>query len=234
MSLSRTDANAIWCGALSAAIALGLALGFADAARADSFERASRYVDKGKYSAATPHLRRGARKGDMRCQFLLGMWSISGTGMEQDLDDGAAWLHKAADQGLPIAQAYLGLLYTNGVGVEPSEERAAEWFHKASIYGEPMGQAALGIATFLGSGIPEDRVEAYKWTSLAAEQGNERAAEYLPIIEQELTEGEIAEARNRAEAFVPKTPPGILLWRPDVKLFDASTYLRHSTSGAAR
>ena len=231
MSLFRTDAKAIWCGALSGAIGLGLALGLAGAVSADSFERASKYIDKGKYDSAVPHLRRGARKGDARCQFLIGMWSLSGTAMQQDLDDGAIWLRKAAGQGLPVAQTYFGLLHANGMGVEPSEEKAAEWFRKAANYGEPMGQAALGAATFLGGGVPEDRVEAYKWTSLAAEQGNERAAEYLPLIERELTEQELADARSRVEAFAPLKVSGALHWNPDAKFLDPHTYLRHSTSG---
>ena len=230
MGLFRTDAKAIWRVAFSAAIGPGLALGLVDAASADSFERASRYIDKGKYDSAVPHLRKGARKGDVRCQFLVGMWSLSGTAIEQDVNEGAAWLHKAANQGLPAAQAYYGLLHANGMGVEPSEEKAAEWFDKAASHGEPMGQAALGVAMFLGSGVSEDRVEAYKWTSLAAEQGNERAAEYLPLIERELTEEELAEARKRAEAFVPKMVSGNLHWKPDVKFLDPHTYLRQSTS----
>ena len=230
MSLCRTDTRSIQCGAFLAAIGLALGLGLADAAGADSLERASRYIDKGEYDSALPHLRRGARKGDARCQFLVGMWSLSGVAMEQDLVAAADWIRKAAGQGLPVAQAYYGLLYANGLGVERSDEKAAEWLLKAATAGEPMGQAALGVAAFLGNGVPEDRVEAYKWTSLAAEQGNERAAEYLPVIERELTEPELADARDRAGKFAPRSASGNLHWRPDVKFMDPHTYLRHSTS----
>lgn len=230
MNLCRTNTGAIGSSALLAAIGLTLGSILSTPASADSLERASHYIDKGKYDSALPHLRRGARAGDARCQFVIGMWSLSGTAMEQDLADGAKWLRKAADQGLPVAQAYYGLLYANGLGVERNEEQAAEWLLSAANSGESMGQAALGVAAFLGDGIPEDRVEAYKWTSLAAEQGNERAAEYLPLIEQKLTEQELVEARNRAEAFVPKSPSGNLHWKPDVKFMDPHTYLRQSTS----
>jgi TPR repeat protein len=157
MSLCRSDARSNQCSALLVAIALALGLGLTDTASADSLERASRYIDKGQYDSALPHLRRGARKGDVRCQFLIGMWSLSGIAMEQDLVAGATWIQKAADQGLPVAQAYYGLLYANGLGLERSEEKAAEWLLKAATAGEPMGQAALGVAAFLGNGVPEDR-----------------------------------------------------------------------------
>ena len=230
MGPCRTDTRRIQCGALLIAAGLSLGLGLASAATADSLDRASRYIEKGKYEAAVPHLRRGARKGDVRCEFLLGMWSLSGTAMEQDIAAAVDWIQKAAKQGLPIAQAYYGLLHANGLGVEQSQETAAKWLRKAAVAGEPMGQAALGVAAFLGDGVPEDRMEAYVWTSLAAEQGNERAAEYLPLIERELTEQQLADARGRVQEFVPRSASGVVHWKPDVKFLDPHTYLRQSTS----
>ncbi len=58
-----------------------------------------------------------------------------------------------------------------------------------------------------GWGVPKDYVEAYKWLNLALAQRNKKAIEYFPIVEQEMTPDQIAEAQQLTRAFKPTKPP---------------------------
>ncbi len=58
-----------------------------------------------------------------------------------------------------------------------------------------------------GRGVPKDRVEAYQWFHLSADQGDKYAVEYRRELVAEMTPEQIAEAKKRAAAFVPKKNP---------------------------
>jgi TPR repeat protein len=218
---------------LAVLLSLAFAPGFGNSARADPYERAAHYIERGKPAKAVRQLERGVLRDDARCQFVLGMWMLSGTQVERDLEEGTQLLGKAAAQDLPIAQSYMGVLYSSGLGVESDSREAAEWFQKAALYGEPLGQAGLGIASYLGDGVPQDRIEAYKWISLSASQGNERSVAHLATLEQQLSGEEIQEGKSRAAAFQPKALPSASTVKLDFKLFDGRSHLRRSTGGGA-
>jgi TPR repeat protein len=193
------------------AVAIALAFFFyALSARAafDCLERATEKIKAGDETAAVEAVKRGARLGDARCKFILGMWSITGEKAEQNQDKGLYWLKEAAKDGLPIAQSSLGLLYASGLVVKQDEERAARLYRKAAEYGDPLGQTALALARYRGVGIEEDRVEAYQWMSLAAEQGNEDARAYLPAIEGTLAPDELEIAKADVAQFRAKERKG--------------------------
>jgi len=191
-------------------IATGLAIFFyALSAQAfDCVERASDRLKAGEDAAAVDVVKRGARNGDERCKYILGMWSLSGAKTEQNPDEGLRWLRDAAKDGLPIAQSSLGLLYASGLVVEKDERKAAYLYRKAAEYGDPLGQTALALASFRGVGTEEDRVEAYQWMSLAAEQGNEDARAYLPAVESALTTEEVELAKAEVAQFQTKERKG--------------------------
>ena len=154
--------------AIAIAIALFFCARFAQAF--DCLERATDRIKSGDEAAAVEAVKRGARLGDARCKFILGMWSLSGEKAEQSPDEGLRWLRAAAKDGLPIAQSCLGLLYASGLVVEKDEEKAARLYRKAAEYGDPLGQTALALASFRGVGVRQDRIDAYQWMSLAAAQ----------------------------------------------------------------
>jgi TPR repeat protein len=192
------------------AIAIALALFFcARSAQAfDCLERATDRIKDGDEAAAVVAVKRGARMGDARCKFILGMWSLSGAKAKQDPDQGLRWLRAAAKDGLPIAQSCLGLLYASGLVVEQDEQKAARLYRKAAEYGDPLGQTALALASFRGVGVQQNRVDAYQWMSLAAAQGNEEARAYLPAVEGALTVDELALAKADVAKFRPKERKG--------------------------
>jgi TPR repeat protein len=185
-------------------IALMIPFCFGSARAGDCVSKASEGIESGRPQDAVGALKKGAREGDERCKYILGMWLLAGTGMKPDAESASRWLRQAAVEGLPMAQSRLGLLYASGWGVKEDAKQAANWYSAAAHYGDPLGQAALGAATFLGDGVPEDRVEGFMWTSLAAAQGNEKARAHLPAMEEAMTKEEIEQAKREAEEFRPK------------------------------
>jgi hypothetical protein len=194
--------------ARTGAIALAIISCATSAQAFDCVARASDRIKSGDEAAAVQAVKRGARLGDARCKFILGMWSLSGAKAEQNPDEGLRWLREAAKEGLPIAQSCLGLLYASGLVVEKDEQKAARLYRKAAEYGDPLGQTALALASFRGVGVHQNRVDAYQWMSLAAEQGDKEALAYLPAIEGALTADELNLAKADVAKFRPKKRKG--------------------------
>ena len=72
----------------------------------------------------------------------------------------------------------------------------------------PEDQFNLACLQKEGVGVPLDRVEAYMWLELAATQGTDEAVQRRArtrrrFLALELTPGEVAEARRRADAWAP-------------------------------
>jgi hypothetical protein len=191
-------------------IAIALAILFcARSAQAfDCLERAADRIKSGDEAAAVEAVKRGARLGDSRCKFILGMWSLSGAKAEQNPNEGLRWLRAAAKDGLTIAQSCLGLLYASGLVVEQDEQKAARLYRKAAEYGDPLGQTALALASFRGVGVPQNHIDAYQWMSLAAAQGHEEARAYLSAVEGNLTADELELAKADVAKFQPKERKG--------------------------
>ena len=53
---------------------------------------ASSGIEVGNVQSAIPVLEKGALEGDERCKFILGMWSLAGTGMKRDSESAGRWL----------------------------------------------------------------------------------------------------------------------------------------------
>ena len=117
----EADASRALAG-FTIALALALPLSSGSARAADCVDTTLEAVEAGREETALPKLEKGARDGDERCKFILGMWSLSGIGVERNAEVGAQWLREAAMAGLPVAQANLGILYASGVGVAKDDE----------------------------------------------------------------------------------------------------------------
>lgn len=68
-------------------------------------------------------------------QAVLGTILVQGVFSEPNLEEGAIWLKKAANQGQPIAQSNLGDLYFGGHGVRKDAEMALHWYQQAASKG---------------------------------------------------------------------------------------------------
>ena len=127
----------------------------------------------------------------------------------QDYPAAAKLLSPFAQGGNPDAQASLGYLYAIGRGVPQDETQAALWYRRAADQGQPFAQYQLGLLYDKGHGVPVDVVEAEKWLILATAAGApprvvEERKRMRDAVRTKMTRGEIAEARMRALAWLPR------------------------------
>jgi TPR repeat protein len=116
-------------------------------------------------------------------QFNLGLMYAKGEGVQQDFKQAAAWLRKAADQGLADAQYVLGMMYFQGEGgVQQDFKQGVEWLWKAADQGMAKAQFNVGIMYKAGNGVQQDFKQAAAWYQKAAEQGLTRAQFFLAMM----------------------------------------------------
>ena len=70
----------------------------------------------------------------------------------------------------------------------------------AAEAGDPDARYMLGFLYARGEGVTADLVLAWKWFALAAGQGDEIAAEWIDRLSRRMTEDQLAEAAELAEA----------------------------------
>jgi uncharacterized protein len=113
-----------------------------------------------------------------------------------------------AERGDPAAQAYLGFMFETGRGVPQNYIEAAMWYRRSAEQGFSGAQYSLGLLYDRGQGVPQNIVEASKWLNLAAaaapRERRDLRVRIRDAVTSKMTRGEIAEARLRALAWVPR------------------------------
>lgn len=94
------------------------------------------------------------------------------------------------------AQSGLGLLYYKGLGIDQNLPEALRWFSLGANNGVVQSQMFLCIMTWQGHGIRRSPVWAYMWCDLVVTAGLMEAIQMRDEIEAEMTEQQIARARN--------------------------------------
>ena len=140
-----------------------------------------------------------AYKGDIECQFLLGLFYNGNQSArypayttETDMAKSIYWFHEAAKQNHPVACNFVGIAYQAGKGVEANMTKAVEWLRKGAELGDPYAQVNYG--DMLVKGVYDDRYwpvitilpknieEARFWWRKAAAQGDKRAKDRLQTL----------------------------------------------------
>ena len=92
----------------------------------------------------------------------------------------AMWAyHKAAKQGHAGAQNNLAVLYDNGTEVPRDVEKAIYWYRESIKNGGNAARFNLGLSYYWGDGIEKNEEQAYDLISTAANNGHEKAREFL-------------------------------------------------------
>jgi len=143
-----------------------------------------------------------AEQGDMEAQFSLGFVYASSLGVAQDYKQAMFWYEKAAAQGHSKAQFQLGLKCEKGEGVKLDYNMAANWYAKAAEQRHAGAQLNLGVLYYEGKGVAQDYVEAHKRFTIAEINGNSNAISNRSVIEGNMTQEQIAEAQQRANAWI--------------------------------
>ncbi len=152
--------------------------------------------------------RRAAIKGDIEAQSSLGRYLTEGVAGAVDMEQGEHWYRVAAERGDPVAQYNLGRLYTTEMHYKIDWNECVKWEVMAAETGDKDAQQGAGWC-LMQRHRPGDWIESYKWMSLAAGQNQDIAVQMLACYNHcdgwpVLTEGEMAEAKARAQGFHPR------------------------------
>jgi TPR repeat protein/tRNA A-37 threonylcarbamoyl transferase component Bud32 len=120
-----------------------------------------------------------AKRGNARCQVVLGNAYRSGTGVARDPVEASRWYRKAAEQGNDVGQYELGTLYESGLGVPKDATQAVSWFRKAADQGLARAQNRVGVAYENGTTGSANLVLAADWYRKAVDQGHAGAQSNL-------------------------------------------------------
>ena len=115
---------------------------------------------------------------------------------------------KNAEAGDAWAQYYLGMMYAKGEGVSKDGAEAVKWFRLVAEQGYANAQFNLGNSYYNGVGVPKDLVQAHVWINISAAKGNELAQKKMPILEEQMTPEQKAEAMKLARELFAKLPKG--------------------------
>jgi localization factor PodJL len=129
----------------------------------------------------TPNLDRTAalaKGGDAQAQLQIGLRELA----KNDTADAAAWLERAATQGVPVAQYRLATLYVSGRGVPTDKVKAFRWYLAAAQSGNRKAMSNLAVAYVQGDGTPKNPQEAGRWFLKAAQLGLSDAQFDLAIL----------------------------------------------------
>jgi hypothetical protein len=144
-----------------------------------------------------------AERGNAKAQYMLGGMYSEGLGGVQDLKKAVKWYRLAAEQGDAKAQHQLGVVYHFGRGVPQDHKEAVKWSKIAAEQGLAEAQYNLGLMYYHGEGIPQDYVLAYMWWNLSGSQGQKSARENRDILEEEMTQQQVAKAQRLARNWKP-------------------------------
>ncbi len=173
------------------------------------------------YLEAQKWYKLAAEQGIDNAQYNLGNIYYYGYGVKKDYKEAFKWFRLAAEQNHIDAQYNLGVIYKFGQGVSKNYREAIKWWRLAAEQNHIDAQNNLGYMYDNGIGLPKNFILAYKWFSLSASQGDDEAKKNLSIVEQKMTQAQIAEAQHLAFTFLQdhelkdkKTRPDYLLAEP--------------------
>ena len=126
--------------------------------------------------------------------------ATASSGFDVVQEQRAQW-RQLAEQGDAEGEYRLGMSYCCGFGPGHTDTTAYKWLFRAALQGHEQAQFQLG--RMFGNGIkerpfstPQQADYAYLWYGLAAAQGSQLAAGYLTAMEEFMTPGQIARARD--------------------------------------
>ena len=138
---------------------------------------------------------KAAEQGNVDAQTQLGLIKLF---FKIDYAEAEKWLRKAAEKNDAVAEYLLGSMQLNGWGMEKDYVEAAKLIQKSAEQGHVNAQIDIGAMYYEGQGVDEDYVEAYAWWNLAATSST-NAASRRAILEDHMTQGQIAEAQKRTK-----------------------------------
>jgi hypothetical protein len=151
-------------------------------------ENAAAAFDGKKWPEVLKWAQKGAEAGDPRCEYLLGLLFLNGSGVPLDHGKALECFRKSAYQRIPGGQYYLGLFYMTGKVIKEDDVEGEKLFEQAAKAGHSDAQYNLAVCYEKGIGVSKDPAQAKVWFQKAADQGNagaQRALKKLKTGESE-------------------------------------------------
>jgi uncharacterized protein len=111
-----------------------------------------------------------------------------------------------AKEGNAKAQYYLGILYSDDNGVTTDYKKSMNWLKWSAAQGNNRAQSKIGEAYYYGKGVAKDFVQAYKWLIIAYRNFDDESRELRELIEKQITDKQIIEAKQLAREWMKKHP----------------------------
>jgi TPR repeat protein/predicted acylesterase/phospholipase RssA len=148
-----------------------------------------------------------AGQGSAVSSFLLGLLYEKGKDGVPDCREATHWYQVAAEKGNAGGLTNLASILVSAKcePIVPRDYlRAAQLLRKAADQGYPIAQYNLGILYANGLGVGKDFTQAYFWYTLAASQGNQRAAVFAENLIQLMSPDEITHAKELLREWKPQ------------------------------
>ena len=114
-----------------------------------------------------------ANAGDANAQYIMGLVTVTSSGLPQRFTDAEPWLQKAADQNQPMAMEFLADNGLHGRGAHPLDKTVAlDLLRRAEQLGYSDAGNELCTAYIEGNGVNADPAEAASHCRRRAELGN--------------------------------------------------------------
>lgn len=189
VGLARDDEGAVRFGSDESKKTEMLSLIFGAAGRLE-------VKDASALKEAMQWLKKSAEHGEASGQFLLGVMTAGGIGVEQNLTQAAKWIRLAATKNAE-AQALMGVLYVYGKGVDQNVSEGVRRLREAADQGVPLAMTSLGQIYFEGSGVVQDYAESAKWLRKSVAHNDPKAKALLGTL---YLQG-LGVTADRAQAF---------------------------------
>ncbi len=109
----------------------------------EAYDKALQSYSCVDYEKAIGLFRKNAERGHGLSQYMMGIMTEQGQGIEADVVGAYAWYMRAAKLGLADAYFALGDLYSRGVGVSKDAVQAYAWFDLADRGGHKLAKDML-------------------------------------------------------------------------------------------
>jgi TPR repeat protein len=126
--------------------------------------------------------------------YVLGLCYEHGVGVNPNMTEAATWYRKSAEGGFAPGQYYYAQCLSNGTGLGQDEATALNYFQSCALQSYPViqGDAQYCVATayLKGKGVKRSLVDGFAWLIIAAENGQQQAADFLKIANKALDSGD--------------------------------------------
>ena len=146
------------------------------------FEEGEAAFAEGDYDKAYNEWMPLAKEGDARAQWGVAHLHLLGLGVIQDVEVGARWAEKSANQGYVEGLSLLAALYERGVGVTKDWAKSIQLRKRAAETGDALAQYNLAVKYLQGQMVHKDVGAALGLLRSAARQNLQAAMFNLGVL----------------------------------------------------